>query len=107
MERIALEDRLESLGRKLKIQATCCQNLINKKSVQHIKGTSLPCTQRRVVGFIGFRYGSRTTTRRDFNPKGLQAEIKTLQAPQNAILSSAKCCFSKILASLVHSKRYS
>ena len=51
--------------------------------------------------------GSRTTSRRDFKPKGLQAEIKTLQAPQNAILSSAKCCFSKNLASLVHSKRYS
>ena len=44
-------------------------------------------------------YGSRTTSRRDFKPKGLQAEIKTLQAPQNAFLSSAKCCFSKILAS--------
>ena len=51
--------------------------------------------------------GSRTTSRRDFKPTALQAEIKTLQAPQNAILSSAKCCFSKILASLVHSKRYS
>ena len=51
--------------------------------------------------------GSRTTSRRDFKPKGLEAEIKTLQAPQNAILSSAKSCFSKILASLVYKKLYS
>ena len=42
-------------------------------------------------------YGSRTTSRRDFKPKGLQAEIKTLQAPQNTILSSVKRYFSKIL----------
>ena len=51
--------------------------------------------------------GSRTTSRRDFKPKGLQAEIKTLQAPQNTMLSSVKRYFSKILASLVHNKRYS
>ena len=52
-------------------------------------------------------FGSRTTSRRDFKPKGLQAEIKTLQAPQNTILSSVKRFFSKILASLVHNKRNS
>ena len=51
--------------------------------------------------------GSRTTSRRDCEPKGLQAEIKTLQAPQNTILSSVKRYFSKILASLAHNKGYS
>ena len=51
--------------------------------------------------------GSRTTSRRDFKPKGLDAEIKTLQAPQNTILSSVKRYFSKILASLIHDKCYS
>ena len=51
--------------------------------------------------------GSRTTSRRDFKPKGLQAEIKTLQAPQDTILSSVKRYFSEILVSLVHNKRYS
>ena len=53
------------------------------------------------------KQGSRTTSRRDFKPKGLEAEIKTLQAPQNTILSSVKRCFSKFLASLVHDKRFS
>ena len=51
--------------------------------------------------------GSRTTSRRDFKPKGLQAEIKTLQAHQNTILSSVKRYFSNFLASLVHNKLYS
>ena len=52
--------------------------------------------------------GSRAISRRDFKPKGLQAEIKTLQAPQNTILSSVKRYFSKKnSASLVHNKRYS
>ena len=49
-------------------------------------------------------FGSRTTSRRDFKPKGLQAKIKTLQAPQNTILSSLKRYFSKVLASLVYNK---
>ena len=63
-----------------------------------------------LTGKVGLDYicnGSRTTSRRDFKPKGIQAEIKTLQAPQNTILSSVKLCFLKILASLVHNKRYS
>ena len=42
------------------------------------------------------KQGSRTTGRRDFKPKGLQAEIETSQVHQNTILSSVKRCFSKI-----------
>ena len=57
--------------------------------------------------FSVVEFGSRTTSRRDFKPKGLRAEIKTLQAPQNTILSSVKRFFSNILASLVHNKRNS
>ena len=33
--------------------------------------------------------GSRVTSRRDFKPKGLHAEMETLQAPQIAIFSLA------------------
>ena len=44
---------------------------------------------------VGLHSGSRTTGRRDFKPKGLQAEIKTLQAPQIIIFSSVKRCLAK------------
>ena len=40
--------------------------------------------------------GSRTTSRRDFKPKGLQAEIKTLQAPQNAFYHLQNVAFLKL-----------
>ena len=67
----------------------------------------MQCCNKNLYHVENAASGSRTTSRQDFKPKGLQAEIKTLQAPENTILSSVKRDFSKFLASLAHNKRYS
>ena len=53
----------------------------------------LGCLASALFELLFLKFGSRTTSRRDFKTHGLQGEIQTLQAPQN---SPVKRLFSEV-----------